>query len=143
MRSRVAEQDWHRLLDLVSAGPPLWSPLRWVDGLANGLEMFAHHEDVRRAADGWQPRALGAAQARLARYLPVVKRNYRKSPVRVELRIRGGRTFVAGRDGDATVRLTGEPGELLLHAIGRSEVILDAEGDPNDIAAVHATDRTV
>ncbi len=29
-----------------------------VDGLTNTLEFFVHHEDVRRAQPGWQPRDL-------------------------------------------------------------------------------------
>src|ERR1041384_1684354 len=40
--------------------PPLWRPVSTprVEGMTNGLEFFVHHEDVRRAQAGWQPRDL-------------------------------------------------------------------------------------
>ena len=50
--------DWDALLAKFAAGPPLYSPLKLLDSLANVTEMFVHHEDVRRAVPGWQPRAL-------------------------------------------------------------------------------------
>ena len=40
--------------------PPLWSPVSnpaRSTRLVNTLEFFVHHEDVRRAQPGWQPRA--------------------------------------------------------------------------------------
>ncbi|MFL6076285.1 MAG: TIGR03085 family metal-binding protein [Mycobacteriales bacterium] len=40
---------YQQLTQLVRQGPPLWSPLRPVDALANTVEYFVHHEDVRRA----------------------------------------------------------------------------------------------
>lgn len=45
--------------------PPRWSPLALapVDRAVNTLEMFLHHEDVRRGQAGWQPRALPAGLA--------------------------------------------------------------------------------
>ena len=47
-----------------SADAPWWSPVSnpLTDGLANSLEFFIHHEDVRRAQPGWQPRELPAEQ---------------------------------------------------------------------------------
>ncbi len=50
--------EWPDLLELVASGPPLYSPLKLLDPLVNTTEMFIHHEDVRRAASGWQPRKL-------------------------------------------------------------------------------------
>jgi uncharacterized protein (TIGR03085 family) len=49
--------SWEELVDMVSSGPPLYSPFKLLDPVVNVGEMFIHHEDVRRAADGWQPRA--------------------------------------------------------------------------------------
>ena len=43
---------------MVASGPPLYSPFKLLDPLVNTTEMFIHHEDVRRAAPGWQPRSL-------------------------------------------------------------------------------------
>jgi uncharacterized protein (TIGR03085 family) len=55
--------SWIDLVAMVEAGPPLYSPFRLLDAVANLGEMFIHHEDVRRAVDGWQPRALDEATA--------------------------------------------------------------------------------
>ena len=42
-----------------SQGPPHWSPLRIdvLDRLANSLEFFVHHEDIRRARRPFTPRS--------------------------------------------------------------------------------------
>ena len=50
--------DWEDLVAKVAAGPPIYSPFKLLDPLVNTSEMFIHHEDVRRAAADWQPRAL-------------------------------------------------------------------------------------
>ena len=41
--------DWDELLDKIASGPPLYSPFKLIDPVANMGEMFIHHEDVRRA----------------------------------------------------------------------------------------------
>ncbi|WP_431306075.1 TIGR03085 family metal-binding protein [Mycobacterium hubeiense] len=51
--------DWEQLLDKIASGPPIYSPLKLLDPVANVAEMFIHHEDVRRAKTG-----LGAAGSR-------------------------------------------------------------------------------
>ncbi len=48
---------WSELLARLRAGPP--AMVRPLDGAVNTVEFFVHHEDVRRAQPGWQPRALG------------------------------------------------------------------------------------
>ena len=45
-------------LDQVASGPPLYSPFKLLDSIANVAEMFIHHEDVRRARPDWEPRPL-------------------------------------------------------------------------------------
>ena len=42
-----------------AGGPPRWSPyaVPRLDAMFNTLELFVHHEDIRRAQDGWVPRA--------------------------------------------------------------------------------------
>jgi uncharacterized protein (TIGR03085 family) len=102
-----------------------------------------HHEDVRRARPDWQPRpadpvrdaVLWRAVGRVARL------TYRRSPVGVALRVPNGEVLVA-KQGPRTVTLVGEPGELLLHACGRAEARLDAEGDLDDVALVHSLHRS-
>ena len=44
--------------DLIASGPPLFSPFKLLDPFVNVAEMFIHHEDVRRAVTGWEPREL-------------------------------------------------------------------------------------
>ncbi|MGC8626466.1 MAG: TIGR03085 family metal-binding protein [Acidimicrobiales bacterium] len=47
---------WDELLAQLRAGPP--APIRPLDAAVNTIEFFVHHEDVRRAQPGWEPRAL-------------------------------------------------------------------------------------
>ncbi|MCU1644861.1 MAG: hypothetical protein JWN03_5136 [Nocardia sp.] len=143
VQRRVAQRPFPQLLDLVSSGPP-WL-LRPVDSLMNLTEMFVHHEDVRRAQPDWEPRELSAEdESRLWKVLTGLARMaYRKSPVTVALATPDGRRTVAHRAGERTVVLAGPPSELLLHAFGRSAVRLEATGDPEDVAAVQALDRSV
>lgn len=58
--ARGAERDWADLVADVRAGPPRWSPLSSPerDRAMNTTEFFVHHEDVRRATPGWEPRKL-------------------------------------------------------------------------------------
>src|SRR3954468_24826514 len=57
---KLAQQDFTTLVERVRNGPPLWSPMAVpkLDQLLNTLEYFVHHEDIRRAAPGWEPREL-------------------------------------------------------------------------------------
>ena len=73
---------------MIRSGPPRLSvmALPGMDERVNAVEFFVHHEDVRRAADGWEPRALGSGESdmlwdrlRMARFM------LRKAPVGVEL----------------------------------------------------------
>ena len=79
--------------DKVASGPPLYSPLKLLDPVANVAEMFIHHEDVRRAQPGWEPRVLESALAgSLRRTLPLMGRlTLAKVPGRVALRRTDGR----------------------------------------------------
>ncbi len=54
----AASTDWDVLLGQVASGPPLYSPFKLLDPIANVAEMFIHHEDVRRARPEWEPRPL-------------------------------------------------------------------------------------
>ncbi|MFI1917112.1 TIGR03085 family metal-binding protein [Nocardia sp. NPDC020380] len=143
VQEKVVRRPFPQLLDEVRTGPPFY--LRPVDSLMNLTEMFVHHEDVRRGTPGWEPRQLSAADedalwkvlARLARMA------YRKADLTVALATPDGRRVVAHQAGDRSVVLAGLPSELLLHAFGRNEVRLEATGAPDDVAAVHALDRSV
>ncbi|NMN94154.1 TIGR03085 family metal-binding protein [Antrihabitans stalactiti] len=145
VRSKAAQRSLADLLEDVSTGPPIWSPLRPFDALVNTTEMFIHHEDVRRGSPGWEPRTLADAdEAKLwAACKQMARRAYRKSPVTVVLATPDGKRATVRSKGDRQVVLTGKPSELLLHAFGRNEVRLEASGTAADVDAVMQLDRSV
>lgn len=128
--------DWDDLLDKVASGPPLYSPLKLLDPVANVAEMFIHHEDVRRAQPGWEPRTLEPALASsLRRTLRLMARmTLAKVPGRVALRTPEGKTVLTAGSGPA-VTVTGPPQELLLFAVGR-QARVEFDGDAAAVQAV-------
>ncbi|ATE56737.1 MULTISPECIES: TIGR03085 family metal-binding protein [Actinosynnema] len=138
-----AAKPWAELVDLVRVGPPKWSPLALLDEKVNGMEYFVHHEDVRRALDGWEPRPADVVRdADLWRALPpIAKLNHRKSPVGVVLRRTSGETITA-KAGPTPVTITGEPAELALLCFGRDAVRVSYEGDPSAVEAVRSLNRS-
>ena len=143
VRRQAAEStDWEVLLDKVASGPPLYSPFKIFDPMANMGEMFIHHEDVRRAQAGWEPRPLDDATVKaLGRGLPIMARlTLAKAPARVTLRTAQGKELVTvGRGPGLTI--TGEPQELLLFISGRDAVRLTFDGDAALVDAVRASRR--
>lgn len=134
--------DWDELLDKIASGPPLYSPFKILDPVANLGEMFIHHEDVRRAEPGWEPRPLDDAMVKaLGRGLPIMARlTLAKAPARVTFRTPQGKELVTlGRGPEVTV--TGEPQEILLFISGRDEVRLAFDGEPDTVEAVRANRR--
>lgn len=137
VQNRVAEQaGWDELVDKVASGPPIYSPLKLLDPVANVAEMFIHHEDVRRARPDWQPRRLEPALATmLRRTLPLMARlTLAKVPGRVALRTPEGKTVLTAGRGPA-VTVTGVPEELLLFSVGRSAQV-EVDGDTAAVQAV-------
>jgi uncharacterized protein (TIGR03085 family) len=128
--------DWDELVDKVASGPPVYSPLKLLDPVANVAEMFIHHEDVRRAQPGWEPRILEPALASmLRRTLPLMGRlTLAKAPGRVALRTPEGRTALTAGRGPA-VTVTGAPEELLLFSVGR-QARVEFDGDASAVQAV-------
>jgi uncharacterized protein (TIGR03085 family) len=143
VRRQAAEStDWEVLLDKVASGPPLYSPFKIFDPVANMGEMFIHHEDVRRAQAGWEPRPLDDATVKaLGRGLPIMARlTLAKAPARVTLRTAQGKELVTvGRGPGLTI--TGEPQELLLFISGRDAVRLTFDGDAALVDGVRASRR--
>ncbi|HEY2450355.1 MAG TPA: TIGR03085 family metal-binding protein [Mycobacterium sp.] len=143
VQNKVADStSWDDLVELVASGPPVYSPFKLLDAVANLGEMFIHHEDVRRAVDGWQPRVLDSSTAKpLRRQLGLMSRvMLSKMPAQVVLRTPAGEQIARVGRGDAVV-VTGEPQELLLFVAGRDAVRLEFDGDPQAIAAVQAAPR--
>jgi uncharacterized protein (TIGR03085 family) len=141
-RQVTESTEWDELLDKIASGPPLYSPFKILDPVANLGEMFIHHEDVRRAQLDWEPRQLDDAMANaLGRGFPLMARlTLAKAPARVSLRTPDGKTLATvGRGPELTV--TGEPQELLLFISGRDTVRLEFDGDAALVDAVRASRR--
>ena len=132
----AGQTDWEALLDKVASGPPVYSPLKLLDPVANIGEMFIHHEDVRRAQSSWTPRVLEPALAKsLRRTLPLMARmTLGKVPGRVALRTPGGKTVLIAGSGPA-ITVTGAPEELLLFSVGRHAQV-EIDGDASAVQAV-------
>jgi uncharacterized protein (TIGR03085 family) len=138
----AAENDWNVLLDQIASGPPLLSPFKLLDPFVNVAEMFIHHEDVRRAVPGWEPRQLDAATtSSLARQVSLMSRmTMSKTPARVTLQTPDGTTLTTVGKGPA-VTVAGEPGELLMFISGRDQAKLTFTGDDAAVSAVRDGER--
>jgi uncharacterized protein (TIGR03085 family) len=142
-----AAKPWAELVDLVRTGPPAYSPTRipTLDRLVNSVELYVHHEDVRRAQPNWRPRdpdpgrdaVIWAGVSRAARL------TLRRSPVGLVLQNRADGREVVVKRGPNTVIITGEPGELLLFAFGRDAVHVDFDGEQSSIAVVRGLKRSL
>jgi len=86
----------------------------------NRTEYFIHHEDVRRAQPGWEPRELppGLDAALWPRVRTLAKLALRRTPASVTVTAPGFGSVTAGRGGPE-VDLLAAPSELLLFLSGR------------------------
>lgn len=144
VQDTYARRPWRELVDLVRGGPAVWWPTRIaaVDAAVNSVEFFVHHEDARRGQAGWAPREPDAT--RDAAVWTGLRRTawmtLRRAPVGLVLHHPNGDEIVVRR-GPTTVTISGEPGELLLFATGRTAVHVDFDGDQTAIAAVQGLTR--
>ena len=142
----LAAQDFADLVTDLRHGPPLLSPysVPKLGGVANIAEFYVHHEDIRRAQDGWVPRAQDQhTEDTLWRILRLLGRGTSlAAPTGVVIR-RSDRADVRGRlrkppSGAGDVVVTGLPSELVLFAYGRQEhSLVEMDGDPADLTALH------
>ncbi len=138
----MASGDWGTLVNRVRT-PPRWSfsSLGAVDARVNASEYFVHHEDVRRAQPGWEPRELSEADERALWGVlrTMAKRFYAKSPVPVVLRRPDGAEIIA-KPGHPAVILSGPVSELVMHAFGRTDhIVLEIEGPSDMVEAFEQT----
>lgn len=144
VQDTYARRPWRELVDLVRGGPPAWWPTRIpaVDKLVNSIELFVHHEDVRRGQEGWTPREPDARRHAVlwAGLKRAGKMTLRRTPVGLVLARPDGESIVIKR-GPNTVTVTGEPGELLLFAFGRDAVRVAFDGEQSAIGAVQGLSR--
>jgi uncharacterized protein (TIGR03085 family) len=129
-RSLIARIPYKQLVDEIRTGPPKASVFRipGLDERLNMVEYFVHHEDVRRGADGWEPRDIGASLADgLWQRLRGARLVFRKAPVGVEL-VRDDLPADPGRQQvritakarAPVVTVTGSPAELTMWSMGRT-----------------------
>jgi uncharacterized protein (TIGR03085 family) len=141
--ARLARRDFAVLVEKLRDPGLTPYALKPVEVLANTLEYFVHHEDLRRAHRDWQPRELPPAdEDDLWRALRLGGRMLAR-PVDVPLRV--ARTDADGsitlRRGADPLTIFGKPSELALFLFGRTQVRdLTFDGPEESIAAVRAAD---
>ncbi|UIZ91438.1 TIGR03085 family protein [Corynebacterium sp. CNCTC7651] len=128
-------RDYDAVVKEWMSGPP--ALLKPVDAAMNTAEHFIHHEDVRRGGGVVEPREF--SQAVNKQLLEWAKRfgtlAFRSSDVPVVLTppnlppvTLGGKKGVAER-GDDVIRVSGEPGELLIWVSGRDAAKVEITGN--------------
>ncbi|GAA2050291.1 TIGR03085 family metal-binding protein [Williamsia deligens] len=142
VQNSYARGDYAGLVGRFASGPPLWSPFRLVEGLANTAEFFVHHEDVRRGSTGWEPRTLptGLHSALTSTLKRMGKPLLRSVPARLTLVDPAGGEVLTTGSGPA-VTITGDIGELMLFAFGRDAVRVEFTGSDSAVESVRGASR--
>lgn len=145
VRGSVAARPFPQLVEQVR-NPPWWSwsAIPLLDRLANATEFFIHHEDVRRAQPGWEPRDLPITVERTlwSRTRALSRLSLRRFRAVVLLHAPGYGEHAAGAaspdDDDAPrVRVSGPPGELLMFCSGRqAHARVDVTGPTAQVEAL-------
>lgn len=140
--ARIGRRPFPQLVHRLRSGPPRLSPfsIPRIDDLANTLELFVHHEDIRRAQPDWSPRELGApAERTLWSMVGSAGRALtRRSPVGVRLESTTGHARVL-KPGVAIVTVMGAPSEIALYVFGRREhARVELLGDADAVARLQA-----
>src|SRR5262249_34737116 len=96
VQDRVAARDWTGLVERVRRRP-WWAVLG--EEAVNRTEYFIHHEDVRRAQPGWQPRELTPEfeRALWQRVRTLARLVLRRTPAAVTVTAPGFGLVAAGR----------------------------------------------
>jgi uncharacterized protein (TIGR03085 family) len=145
VRRGYARRPYAELVELIRTGPPRTSgfALPGADAAANLTEFFVHCEDVRRGSFERSPVpppevAPGLQDELWRRLVRQGRLMFRRVRAGVVLATPDGREHVATH-GTTSVRLVGEPGELLLVALGRGRAAdVRREGPPEALAALDA-----
>ena len=140
--ARVQQQylkrySYPELIALFKAGPPSLSAfaIPGADEAANTVEYFVHHEDVRRASEGWTERPVDAGLAdALWKRLKGARLFLRSAPTGVVLarEADGKLDLIVAKDAVPSVTVTGSPAELTMWSMGRvsaAHVTLDGPED--------------
>ena len=137
-------QAYEKLVNDFRKGHPFYSPMRLpsLDTSTNLIEYFVHTEDVRRATSRWAPRALDEDYSN-ALWDELIKRAailYRGVDLGIVLVRPDGPRHVAKR-APVSVAIVGEPGELLMHAHGRTRhALVPFAGQPDAVALLESAE---
>ena len=145
MAAMLDKHGYAGVVDKVRNGPPL-GPMKIpaVRRVANTIEFFVHHEDVRRA-NGAGPRTdrpdlQVALWDLLGRMAPLMVRKAGVGGVRIKLVDDAGAERTVGK-GDQEVVITGPPAELVLELYGRRDhAQVTYEGPEDAVARVRAAE---
>jgi len=149
VQSALARTPYPRLVETIRNGPPRLSVfgIPGADERVNLVEFFVHHEDVRRAQPGWEPRDLDPGLSELLwSRLKAVRFVFRKAPVGVEFarddQPRPGatgsrRVRITAKARTPVVTITGAPAELTMWAFGRKAAArVRLDGNEADVRAL-------
>ena len=136
--------SYPQLVTQFRSGPPRLSvfAVPGLDEAANAVEYFVHHEDVRRAADGWTERDLDPGlEDLLWRRLKGARLMLRSAPAGIVLaREHAGRLdLLVAKTAAPSVTVTGTPAELTMWSMGRGRAAhVTVDGPDEAVAAVTA-----
>jgi uncharacterized protein (TIGR03085 family) len=116
------------LVRMIRSGPPRLSfmAIPGMDERTNAVEYFVHHEDVRRAAEDWEPREISSEEAGLLwERLRMARLMLRGAPVGVELArddmdADGQAYRITAKNATPAVTVIGSPAELTMWVMGRT-----------------------
>ena len=143
---RVGRKDFGSLVGKVRGRGLTFYSLPVVDQLANTLEDFVHHEDLRRAQPDWQARSLDPAdEDALWRAIRVAAPGLtRKAGVPLRIRRTDTGDGQTVRPGSDPVEVAGPVSEVVLFIFGRDQVRgLSVEGPPERVAALRGSERGI
>lgn len=141
--TRLGRRDFALLVEKVRDPGLTPYALPGVEQLLNTLELYVHHEDLRRAQPDWAPRQLARRdESMLWASIRVAGRGLVR-PAGVPVTIRRtdtGATAVLRRGADPVV-VSGLPSEITLLLFGRRQLRgVGFAGPPDRVAALRGTD---
>jgi uncharacterized protein (TIGR03085 family) len=147
-RQYLGRYSYPELIELFKAGPPRLSPfaIGGFDEMVNTVEYFVHHEDVRRAAEGWTERELPAGLSdALWKRLKGSRLFLRAAPTGIVFAradatgLANIATPITAKNATPSVTVTGTPAELTLWSTGRAAVAqVELDGPDEAVARLTA-----
>jgi uncharacterized protein (TIGR03085 family) len=140
--ARVSRRPFPDLVERLRSPGLTPYALPGVEQLLNTLEYFVHHEDLRRAQPGWQPRELARRDEDLLWKAVKVAGIGLARPAGVPVRIARSDAAATAtlRRGHDPVGVTGHPSELVLFLYGRPTTRLELQGPDDKVARLRRAD---